>query len=293
MVTPFDPDDDFPFDGPPDPERRAGPARPEPPPRPGAGGERRDRPSAEEGDLGPASGPDWERVREAAWRVGQRARRHERVLHTRISQDLARELRRAADDLRVPVSNLVRNVLEEAFGAVERVSDEVGGFLEDVLSETEGARDDVRRLRRGLNRLARRGRRGARRRFGDAAADDDPDLEGLEADEDAFAERGALEREQAARAAPSDAAGAQRSEPGSGDPVDPALRDTGVFRPRGAELPFPEVLGWQPLLLNAPATCACDERALAAGEEVYAAVTERGLTRTFLCRTCMRARSAG
>jgi hypothetical protein len=295
MVTlPFDPDDDFPFDGPAEAERRAGPGpdRPEPPPRPGRRSERGDA----DDDLGAASGPDWERVREAAWRVGQRARRHERVLHTRISQELAQELRRAADDLRVPVSNLVRNVLEEAFGAVERVSEEVGGFLEEVLSETEGARDDVRRLRRGLNRLARRGRRGARRRFGEAAADD-ADLDELESeeelgsDEDAFAERGALEREGRGSGRAERGASERAREPQTGDTVEPALRDAGVFRPRGAELPFAEVLGWQPLLLNAPAGCACGERALAAGEEVYAAVTERGLTRTFLCGTCMRARS--
>jgi hypothetical protein len=48
--------------------------------------------------------------------------RKERVLHTRISEQLAEDIRAIADDLRVPVSNLVRNVLEEAFDAVERVS---------------------------------------------------------------------------------------------------------------------------------------------------------------------------
>ena len=133
MVThPFDPDDDFPFDGPSETPRSAAPPDPPDPPeaphREGAG----PRPGDEPG------GADWERVREAAWRVGQRVRRHERVLHTRISQELAGELRRAADDLRVPVSNLVRNVLEEAFGAVERVSDEVGGFLEEVPRRRRG-----------------------------------------------------------------------------------------------------------------------------------------------------------
>lgn len=290
MTQPFDPDDDFPFDGsagrpragsPPEPPRP--PEAPEPP----RAAETADL-DRDEDDAG------WERVREAAWRVGQRARRHERVLHTRISQELAQDLRRAADDLRVPVSNLVRNVLEEAFGAVERVSDEVGGFLEEVLSDSDEARGDLRRLRRGLHRLARRGRRRARRRFGDSAVGDE---EAADAGE-AFGEAGDTEaaRGPAPAAYPS-AAGAERSTGAEGAPrgvdrLETTLRESGVFRPRGAELAFPEVLGWQPLLLNTAAACACGERQLAAGEEAYVAVTERGLSRTFLCSTCMRARGA-
>lgn len=342
MVShPFDPDDDFPFDGPvaaqadgPGPERPsrpAGAAGPAPSAGASAAGSGPERPSRPAGAPGPAwsagasaAGPagrppgvpapetpgsaplgdddegeggqsDWERVREAAWRVGQRARRHERVLHTRISEELAEDLRRAADDLRVPVSNLVRNVLEEAFGAVERVSDEVGSLLEEVLAEADGARHDVRRLRRGLRRLARRGRHRARRRFGDAG--DEPFSD---ADDD-FARPGdadapppaAAPATPATPAAPA-AAGAGAAEATREERVETALREAGareqVFRPRGAELPFAEVLGWQPLRLNAAAACACGERQLAAGEEAFVAVTERGLSRTFLCGTCMRAR---
>ena len=126
MVT-TDPDDDFPFDD-----------------------------DARGGREADDSGEDWDRVRESA---GEPRRRKERVLHTRVSEQLSDDIRRAAEDLRVPVSNLVRNVLEEAFGAVERVSDEVGGFLEEVLGETEGARNDLRRLRRRVKSLARRQRR--------------------------------------------------------------------------------------------------------------------------------------
>ena len=65
--------------------------------------------------------------------------RKERVLHTRISEQLAEDIRAIADDLRVPVSNLVRNVLEEAFDAVERVSGDV--------SQPDGRRDRRGRAR--------------------------------------------------------------------------------------------------------------------------------------------------
>jgi hypothetical protein len=46
-----------------------------------------------------------------------RRERKERVLHTRISQQLAEDIGRMAEDLRVPVSNLVRNVLEATTSA--------------------------------------------------------------------------------------------------------------------------------------------------------------------------------
>jgi hypothetical protein len=76
----------------------------------------------------------------------QRARK-ERVLHTRISDDLAEDIRRAAEDLRVPISNLVRNVLEEAFSVVETVTDNVGELIEDVVDEAERARARMRQRR--------------------------------------------------------------------------------------------------------------------------------------------------
>jgi hypothetical protein len=73
-----------------------------------------------------------------------RQARKEKVLHTRISEDLAEDIRRMADDLRVPVSNIVRNVLEDAFSVVEVVTDNVGELIEDVLGEADAARDRLR-----------------------------------------------------------------------------------------------------------------------------------------------------
>jgi BMFP domain-containing protein YqiC len=240
------PSDDFPFDEPASEPGRdpwdapdaweAAPPRPPDPPSPPAWDDDED-----DEDEEPGSGRE----------PGRDRPRHERVLHTRISERLSDDIRRAADDLRVPVSNLVRNVLEEAFGAVERVSDEVGDFLEEVLADSEGARGDLRRLRRRVQRLARR----QRRRF-------------ARADEEA------------------------------GEPAEPADRPQAASREPAAEPPaperpqrsFPEVLGWQPLLLNAAAPCAGCDRPLAAGERVLVGASERGLSRTFLCGSCARAR---
>lgn len=174
-----------------------------------------------------------ERDREGEYERERRERRHarkERVLHTRISEDLAEDIRRLADDLRVPVSNLVRNVLEEAFSVVESVSDNVGELIEDVVEEAEKARGRMRRRRRHSHRRRGRG----------PAPDGEPQ-----------------------RAAP-----------------------------RASERePFPDVVGWQPLILNRSRPCAdCEERQ-EPGDRVFVGLREEGLSGVTLCRDCMEARS--
>jgi len=79
-------------------------------------------------------------------------RRKERVLHTRVSDNLAEDIRRIADDLRVPASNLVRNVLEEVFDVVESVTDDVGGLFGNVLEEADAARERLTRSRKNSRR---------------------------------------------------------------------------------------------------------------------------------------------
>ncbi len=49
------------------------------------------------------------------------ASRKERVLHTRVPAVLEQELRRLAESWRVPVSNVVRAILEDAVTAVDKV----------------------------------------------------------------------------------------------------------------------------------------------------------------------------
>jgi len=68
-----------------------------------------------------------------------------------------------AEDLRVPVSNLVRNVLEETFSVVDSVTDDMGGLLEEVIEQAERASDRIhhfqRRRRERESREARRQQR--------------------------------------------------------------------------------------------------------------------------------------
>lgn len=70
--------------------------------------------------------------------------RKERVLHTRIPAVLEAELKAAARALRVPVSNLVRTILEDAVTIADRASEKV----EDRLSRAAKTVHDERgRLR--------------------------------------------------------------------------------------------------------------------------------------------------
>jgi hypothetical protein len=161
---------------------------------------------------------------------GRRSRhRKERVLHTRISEPLAEDIRRMAEDLRVPVSNLVRNVLEEAFSVVEAVTDNVGDLIEDVVDEAERTRGRIRSRRHYLRHRHRRERR-------------------------------------------------------------PRGRPDGVDAEPAERAEFPDVVGWQPLILNQQKSCADCEEPIERSERGFAGMTAAGLSEIYLCRDCMDAR---
>lgn len=69
----------------------------------------------------------------------KREERKERVLHTRIPAALEEQIKRLADGLRVPVSNLVRNMLEDAIEMTRRVRDRVPGHVDPVVSAAGAA----------------------------------------------------------------------------------------------------------------------------------------------------------
>jgi hypothetical protein len=68
----------------------------------------------------------------------ERARK-EKVLHTRIPASLEEEIKQLADALAIPVSNLVRNILQDTVCMVGTVANRVGGLV-------TGVRDDARTL---------------------------------------------------------------------------------------------------------------------------------------------------
>jgi hypothetical protein len=49
---------------------------------------------------------------------------------------------------------------------------------------------------------------------------------------------------------------------------------------------FPEVLGWQPLVLNSAQSCASCHRELERGDEAFLGLTASGPGTIWLCRAC-------
>jgi hypothetical protein len=78
----------------------------------------------------------------------------ERVLHTRVPAVLERELKRLADNLRVPVSNLVRAVLEDAVAVADVATENVEQRLKTFAHNLEAERG---KLKRRVQRDARGG----------------------------------------------------------------------------------------------------------------------------------------
>jgi hypothetical protein len=197
----------------------------------------------------------------------RRGGRKERVLHTRISEQLSDDIRQLAEDLRVPTSNLVRNVLEEVFTVVETVTDDVGELFEDVLEEADAARGRIRRRHRHQSRHARHNAR---------------------QDSSQNAREGADEG--------SGSRARQRSGSRRGGRSWSDIAESEVNRDEKAEAPprprpeFPEVIGWQPLVLNQTQDCADCGRFLPRGSRAFVGLTEKGLSRSTLCRDCIQDR---
>lgn len=95
----------------------------------------RDRPAAsDQGEDAPSSATDEE----------QGSDRKERVLHTRVPAVLEKELKRFADSLRVPVSNLVRTILEDALAVADRATGRVEAELQAAAKAASEQRQTLR-----------------------------------------------------------------------------------------------------------------------------------------------------
>jgi hypothetical protein len=71
--------------------------------------------------------------------------RKERVLHTRVPAVLERELKRFADNLRVPVSNLVRTILEDALNVADAATENVEERLKSAARTLEKERERIKK----------------------------------------------------------------------------------------------------------------------------------------------------
>lgn len=84
---------------------------------------------------------------EAPEKEKRRSAKKERVLHTRIPAVLELELKRLAEGLRVPVSNVVRAILEDAVDTVDVVGRKAEGELRDAAERLRSERHRLRSKR--------------------------------------------------------------------------------------------------------------------------------------------------
>jgi hypothetical protein len=105
-----------------------------------AGGQERDS----RGYPAPLSGEPAEPLQPSADASGKDAKK-ERVLHTRVPAVLERELKRFADSLRIPVSNLVRTILEDALSVADAASENVEERLKKAALHLEKEREKLKK----------------------------------------------------------------------------------------------------------------------------------------------------
>ena len=74
-----------------------------------------------------------------------RTDKKERVLHTRVPAVLEAELKRFAQNLRIPVSNLVRTILEDALSVADAAGENVEARLKKAARQLEEERGRLKR----------------------------------------------------------------------------------------------------------------------------------------------------
>lgn len=84
--------------------------------------------------------------RQRTRRQRRRAARKDRLIQTRVDEDLEQALKREAAKRRLTVSHLIRNTLEDTFHLVEDVTNDVGQIVSGSVELAEAIGRDARRF---------------------------------------------------------------------------------------------------------------------------------------------------
>jgi hypothetical protein len=180
--------------------------------------------------------------------------RKDRLIQTRVPQDLESTLKDEARKRRLSVSHLIRNVLEDTFSLVDNVVTEVDRVVTDSVEMAATFKRDAARLA-----ATARGHTSHRRRPPEVTID-----EPVEPD--------AAEPEQVADPEP-EVPAAEATEQG------PAPLATG---------PLADVYGFQELVLNRQASCANCGTVIPRGSRAFLGMTDRPeLPRVWVCADCL------
>lgn len=173
--------------------------------------------------------------------------RKDKIIQTRVNEALGDRLKREAKERRLPVSQLIRNVLEDSFNLVGNVVDNVDAIAQDAIGLGRQAGADARRLGRRASHVV--------------SADEEPH----EADELAGEEEPLAEEEEE----PLSASQAQKAETASAP--SPALE---------------HILAWQEVVLNGQQLCASCTKTLPKGENGFLGISSTPGSVAWLCQEC-------
>jgi hypothetical protein len=178
--------------------------------------------------------------------------RKDRLIQTRVPQNLESTLKDEARRRRLSVSHLIRNVLEDTFNLVDNVVTEVDRVVADSVGMAQTLKRDAQRLAAT-----------ARGQTAHRAASDGGKVE-------------------APTDAPADAAeGASAAPEASEEAVPPPDESL----PRRAALA--NVYGFQELVLNRAAECASCSVAIARGTHAFLGMTDTPGPRLWVCQDCV------
>ena len=191
--------------------------------------------------------------------------RKDRLIQTRVPQNLESTLKDEARRRRLSVSHLIRNVLEDTFNLVDNVVTEVDRVVADSVGVAQTLKRDAQRLAataRGETAHRNSGRP-------DTADPAKPDLEVRVTDSTA------RDAEPSADAKPAPEA----------DVADPDARAAAPDTLAGGALA--NVFGFQELVLNRNANCAACGEPIVRGEHAFLGMTDQPGPRLWVCQDCI------
>ncbi|HEX6243018.1 MAG TPA: hypothetical protein VFZ61_19025 [Polyangiales bacterium] len=191
--------------------------------------------------------------------------RKDRLIQTRVPQNLESTLKDEARKRRLSVSHLIRNVLEDTFNLVDNVVTEVDRVVADSVGVAQT-------LRRDAQRLAATARGETAHRNGVRPENTEPSAPDLE-----------VRVSQSAPASP---------EPNSAS--DEPTQDALIPQPAQPAAPDPlnagalaHVFGFQELVLNRSERCAACGKSIARGEHAFLGMTDQPGPRVWVCQDCI------
>lgn len=195
--------------------------------------------------------------------------RKDRLIQTRVPQDLESTLKDEARKRRLSVSHLIRNVLEDTFSLVDNVVTEVDRVVTDSVEMAATFKRDAARLAAtARGHTLHRERRPRGRPSSDSATEPSMDVSAIDV-------------------SVMDTSAKNEHAPPPGEEL--PTQGEGAS-PEPASSPLADVYGFQELVLNRPATCANCGTVIARGARAYLGMTDRPeLPRVWVCADCLDA----